>query len=95
MKKLIFIFIASLFFASCNMEPVLTDEQRLELRNKEADSLMASLRSPVILIGKKADGYGRTSITIKDGFGKIISLSNDLRISNNIGESRNVKDTIR
>jgi len=94
MKKLTLFFIVSLFFVSCGTPP-LTDEEKIELRNREADSTMASLRSPVVLIGATKYSDGDVSITVKDGFGKVVSFSQEVRISTNIGGSRNVKDTIR
>ena len=55
---------------------------------------MSSLKSPVILIGKDKT-FDMWGITVKDSSGKIYTFGDLLSISNNIGASRNIGDTIK
>jgi len=53
-----------------------------------------TLKSPVILIGKSCS-MSMWGITVKDGKDSIRHYGNASSLANNIGESRNIGDTIK
>lgn len=60
-----------------------------------SDASMTHMKSPVILLGKKQTLGGGWFITVRDSTGRIVSYNSDCILSNTIGESRNVGDTLK
>lgn len=102
MKKSILFLSLGIFLISCdehNQQRIKKEDSEFKSHKErnlsaEADSLMSSLKSPVILIGKDKT-FDMWGITVKDSSGKIYTFGDLLSISNNIGASRNIGDTIK
>lgn len=91
MKLSLSIIVGLLLMASCETR----ESGRFSAyASDRADQEFSELKSPVILIGKAEDSFG-WKITVKDSTGKALSFGNLQIISNSIGPSRHIGDTLK
>lgn len=85
-----------LALAACNNAPEgprASDEPERDY-DHEVDSVVNTLKSPVVLIGKDKT-LGMWGVVLKDGTGFIYTIGDFSSFANKIGASRNIGDTIK
>ena len=90
MKKVILGFLLIIGLVSCNMDSY----KGFENYDAYVEHDINSLKSPVILIGRQCS-MSMWSITVKDGMDSIRHYGNMSSLANDIGESRQIGDTIK
>lgn len=67
----------------------------IETFDEKFDRFMSELTCPVILIGKTEPASDRSSITVRDGKGRVRTCESYYGLPQNISQSRLVGDTLK